>query len=457
MARCNLCNQNNNPIVTPPVDCPTPIRCDEIMDALCVLYTGDKINLCLTNEVVINRLDNLSEILQILVDKICSLEQKSFVTVEIMHNNSGAPFPTLVSQVTGGVGPYTYQWRAANNIGFSDNAFISSSTVMGGHRVIGSKTNPSINLDSINIMGIESKYFMDNIKHSYVELIVTDSLGNKGNAYYNYTSSCYETVPVASTPRPAFLGDNLRTNTGYPGATWKFPTLDFCDLYSNMTTCDDLKNLYCVPGYEWGSDVDTLYRGEYNTYLLSLDQNFGASRTGTPVSQLIDLEPQIDSIKNLTSLLGFRPDGFMTFSNLESCPQCSKEAWTVITYNGDTLSEIFPSFTNPNCDFYWIEQSDVFPTVGQPGQLFNNTNYPGDTYAWNPSADSWDLGLGSLIVDNFLSDTNQLGNLLTNEYKRKLNEFMQAHLPLVQANLYAPLHRWKYDVIDYNACNCGRQ
>ena len=453
MARCNSCNQNNNPIVTPPVDCPTPIKCDEVMDALCVLYTGDKINLCLTNEVVINRLDNLSEILQTLVDKICSLEQKSFLSVEIMPNNSGAPFPTLVSQVTGGVGPYTYQWRAASPQTITDNTFINISTVIGGHRLKGSTTNPSLNLDAINIMGIESKFDMDNIKFSYVELIVTDSLGNKGNAYYKYTSSCYENAPVPSTPKPAFLGDNLRTNTGYPGATWKFPALDFCDVYDIMTTCDDLKNIYCVPGYEYGSDADSEYRFELDNYIQDLDENLGASRAGTPVSQLVDLQPYIDTINDLGSLISFRPDVFMTFSNLESCPQCSKEAWTVITYNGDTLSEIFPSFTNPNCDFYWIEQSDVFPTVGQPGQLFINTNYQ-VTYAWNPNTNSWDSDLGSLIVDNFLSDRNQSGSLLTNAYKRKLNEFMLSHMPFIQANLYIPLHRWKYNTIEYNNCNC---
>lgn len=454
MARCNSCNQNNNPIITPPVECPTPIKCDEIMDALCVLYTGDKINLCLTNEVVINRLDNLSEILQILVDKICSLEQKSMVSVEILHNNSGEPFPTLVSQVTGGVGPYTYQWRRASSIVVVGTEFINPDTVLGGHRVLGSTTNPSLNLDAINVMGIESKYDMDNIKFSYVELVVTDSLGNKGNAYYRYTSSCYETVPVASTPRPQYLGANLKSNTGYPGAEWKFPALDFCDNYDFMTTCDDLKNIYCVPGYEDGADADAEYRSERNDYLRALDENLLAAGVGVPESQLVDLEPQVESLKDLQSLLGYRPDGFMTFTNLISCPQCSKEAWNVITYNGNTLSQIFPSLTNPNCDFYWVEQSNQFPVTGQAGQLFTLEG-SGDTYAWNPSGQNWDINLGLLIVDNFLSDTNQQGDTLVNEYKRCLNDFMMSHIVFLEANLYIPLHRWKYNTMTYNTCSCN--
>jgi len=457
MARCNSCNQNNNnPIVTPPVECPTPIKCDEVMDALCVLYTGDKINLCLTNEAAINKSDNLSEILQILVDKICALEQKNVVTAEILHNNSGAPFPTLVSQVTGGVGPYTYQWRAALTPTITDNTFINTSTVVGGHRVIGSTTNPFLNLDAINIMGIESKFDMDNIKFSYLELIVTDSLGNKGNAYYKYTSSCYETVPVASLPRPQYLGANLKSNTGYPGAEWKFPSLDFCDNYNLMTTCDNLKNLYCIPGYEYGADADAEYRSERNTYLRDLNENLLAAEIGVPASQLVDLEPQVESLKDLQSLLGYRPDGFMTFTNLMSCPQCSKEAWNVITYNGDTLSEIFPSLTNPSCDFYWLEQSNSFPITGQAGQLFILEG-SSDTYAWNPTSQNWDINLGLLIVNNFLSDTNQAGETLVSEYKRYLNDFIQAHLPFLEANLYIPLHRWKYNTIRYNHCSCDGQ
>lgn len=448
MARCNSCNQNNNLIVTPPVDCPTPIKCDEVMDALCVLYTGDKINLCLTNEAVINRLDNLSEILQTLVDKICALEQKNVVMAEILHNNSGAPFPTLVSQVAGGVGPYTYQWRAALTPTITDNTFINTSTVVGGHRVIGSTTNPSLNLDAINIMGIESKFDMDNIKFSYLELIVTDSLGNKGNAYYKYTSSCYETVPVASIPRSSYRGANLKTNTGYPTGTWKFPALDFGDVHSRMTTCDKLKNLYCIPGYEWGADADSQYRSERDAYLQALNENLLASEVGVPTSQLTDLQPQIDSLDNLAGLIGYRPEGFMTFSYLDSCPQCSKEAWNVITHNGSTLSQIFPTFTNPNCDFYWIEKSSSFPSSGLPGQLFILEG-SGDTYAWNPSNGTWDSGLGSLIVDNFKEYA------LQNTYKIKLGEVLIGHTVFIQSNLYAPLHRWKYNTIRYNGCSCS--
>lgn len=454
MARCNSCNQNNNPIVTPAVDCPTPIKCDEVMDALCVLYTGDNINLCLTDEVVINRLDNLSEILQILVDKICSLEQKNIVNVEILHNNSGQPFPTLVSQVTGGVGPYTYQWRRASSVVVVGNEFINSNTVLGGHRVLGSTTNPSLNLDAINVMGIESKYDMDNIKFSYVELVVTDSLGNKGNAYYKYTSSCYETIPVTPTPRPQYLGANLKSNTGYPTDTFKFPALDFCDNYGRMTTCDDLKNLYCIPGYEYGADADVQYRGERNAYVQALNNNTLSARAGVPASQLVDLEPQIDLLNNLAQLLRYRPEGFMTFSYLDSCPQCTKEAWNVITYNGNTLSQIFPSFTNPNCDFYWVEQSSSFPVTGQAGQLFILEG-GGDTYAWNPIGQNWDMNLGLLIVNNFLSETNQQGETLVNAYKRTLIDFMLSHIPFIQANLYAPLHRWKYNTMTYNTCSCN--
>ena len=139
----------------------------------------------------------------------------------------------------------------------------------------------------------------------------------------------------------------------------------------------------------------------------------------------------------------------MTFSYLDSCPQCTKEAWDVITYNGDTLSEIFPSFTNPNCDFYWIQQQSSFPSSGQPGQLFVNTNNPGVPYAWNPLITNWDPTLGSLIVNNFKEYT------LQGLYKQRLFDVLQTHVTFIQANLYAPLHRWKYNTMTYNTCSCN--
>lgn len=448
MARCNSCNQNNVPVL-PPVECPNPIKCDEVIDSLCVLYTGNNINLCETQDVSINTSDNLSDILQVLVDKICTVEQRRIVKVEILHNNEGNPFPTLLSNVTGGLGPYTYQWKPANNVVIADSTFIDPTTVMGGHRVIGSKTNPAINLESINIMGIESKFDMDNIKQSYIELIVTDSLGNKGNAYYKYTSSCYESIPVTPTARPAFLGDLLKTNTGYPGAEYKFPALDFCDNYDNMTTCDDLKNLYCVPGYEDGAYADAQYRNDVTNYKRDLNDNLIAGETGVPASQLIDLQPQIDDLKDLSGLLGYRPDDFMTFSYIEGCPACTKQIWNVVIYNGYTLDQIFPDLTSPNCNFYYIPQSNTFPSVGQQGQLFINTNQPGFTYAWNPMISDWDPGLGNAIV-NFVLDSD-----LQNEYKIKLNDFMSSHIVFIESNFYAPFHRWKYNTIHYNHCGCG--
>jgi len=450
MARCNSCNQNNVPVL-PPVECPNPIKCDEVIDSLCVLYTGEAINLCQTYEVSIDTSDDLTKILQILVDKICALETKKVVKVEINHFNSGEPFPTLVSQVTGGQGPYTYEWRAANNVAI-DPAFIDPATVMGGHRVIGSKTNPSINLEAINIMGIQSKFDMDDIKQTYIELIVTDSLGNKGNAYYKYTSSCYETTPVTPLARPAFLGDLLKTTTGYPGAEFKYPALDFCENYDNMTNCDNLKNLYCVPGYEYGADADAEYRSESNDYKRDLNENLLASQAGVPVSQLVDLQPQIDDLKDLCGLLGYRPDDFMTFSHIEGCPECTKEIWNVVIYDGKTLDQIFPTLNSSNCYFYYIPQSDTFPTVGQPGQLFINTNDPGTTYAWYPgpgSSGSWDSNLGYEIT------TNVLDLDLQNEYRIKLNDFMMSHITFIESNLYVPFHRWKYNTIRYNHCGCS--
>jgi hypothetical protein len=298
-------------------------------------------------------------------------------------------------------------------------------------------------------MGIQSKFDMDDIKQTYIELIVTDSLGNKGNAYYKYTSSCYETTPVTPLARPAFLGDLLKTTTGYPGAEFKYPALDFCENYDNMTNCDNLKNLYCVPGYEYGADADAQYRGDSNQYKMDLNQNLLASQIGVPVSQLVDLQPQIDDLKDLCGLLGYRPDDFMTFSHIEGCPACTKEIWNVVIYNGYTLDQIFPTLSSPNCFFYYVPQSDTFPTVGQPGQLFINTNQPNITYAWNPMISSWDSGLGLAIVDNVL-DLD-----LQDEYRRKLNEFMMSHITFIQSNLYAPFHRWKYNTIRYNHCGCN--
>jgi len=71
---CKKCGCQDSFMVSPapcptPVDCPTPQPCSEVLDAQCVIYTGDPI-MC-NNDIVIPTNTTMSEAIQLLVSYFC--------------------------------------------------------------------------------------------------------------------------------------------------------------------------------------------------------------------------------------------------------------------------------------------------------------------------------------------------------------------------------------------------
>jgi len=85
-----------------PATCPSPQKCEDTFDSACVTYTG--LDLKCGNTTVIATNTNLQDVLQNLVDEVCSLKGDG---INITINNDGYDLAAVVS---GGQGPYQYLW-----------------------------------------------------------------------------------------------------------------------------------------------------------------------------------------------------------------------------------------------------------------------------------------------------------------------------------------------------------
>lgn len=154
-----------------PAICPAPQKCEETFDSSCVIYTGLDLK-CGDNTVVATN-TNLQDVLQNLVDEVCSLKGDG---INITINNQGYQ---LSATVSGGQGPYQYLWS------ISQGQFV-------GHEVQNNEyTFSSISLlpipgNSLQVGGISGA--TGAVYMSHIRLDVTDANGAKKTIFYTLTN-----------------------------------------------------------------------------------------------------------------------------------------------------------------------------------------------------------------------------------------------------------------------------
>ncbi len=155
-----------------PVGCLAPEPCSEVLEAQCVIYTGDDI-LCNT-DVVVNQNDSVATALNDIVDYFCTNVPVPTANILKVTINKNLLDPLkLDSTIVGGTGPFIYNWSIAQN-------------VFMGHNFNGSTTINSA-LFTITTDGIRTVNG-DGLFQSLIKLEVTDANGAYGSAYYTFST-----------------------------------------------------------------------------------------------------------------------------------------------------------------------------------------------------------------------------------------------------------------------------
>jgi hypothetical protein len=154
-----------------PVGCLAPEPCSEVLDAQCVIYTGDDI-LCNT-DVVVNQNDSVDTALNEIVDYFCNgIPTQCCPTFAVDISFSEVGSGTLSTTLTNGTGPFTYEWT------------IEQSAVIGI-----AFTGPT-NTSSVLIVTVLNNYvsvpaLSGQSYSALVKVKVTDSVGQIATAYFN--------------------------------------------------------------------------------------------------------------------------------------------------------------------------------------------------------------------------------------------------------------------------------
>tara|TARA_R110000868_G_scaffold6303_1_gene35961 strand:- start:243 stop:761 length:519 start_codon:yes stop_codon:yes gene_type:complete len=169
-------------MLTTPAPCPTPVGClapepcSEVLDAQCIIYTGNDI-LCDT-DVVVNQNDSVATALNQIVDYFCANIPpappgpiKGVLPVNIASTQDSA---VLASSIVGGTAPFTYLWSFAQNV-LKGHTFATSTAL--------STMKFDLTTDGIRTIAGEALF------QSLVKLEVTDVDGNYGSAYYSFSTS----------------------------------------------------------------------------------------------------------------------------------------------------------------------------------------------------------------------------------------------------------------------------
>ena len=155
-----------------PVGCLAPEPCSEVLDAQCVIYTGQDI-LCDT-DVVINENDSVATALKEIVNYFCASIPPTPIKGVLPVNIVPTIDPTiLASSIVGGTAPFTYQWSFAQN-------------TYKGHTFNTSTALPTIKLD-VTTEALRTAS-ADALYQSLVKLEVTDADGSYGSAYYSFST-----------------------------------------------------------------------------------------------------------------------------------------------------------------------------------------------------------------------------------------------------------------------------
>lgn len=445
MPICRNCGGSNKKVVlnyTPksytvcpdPGTCPESYLCSEILDTACIQYTAGDILYCGTTFSVVDNSESLENALQSVLDLIC---RKCALNVNIIANNEELDGPSLSTEITNGLAPYSYQWEIAQG------EFV-------GHFISGSTTLPTLALTCIAANSIMTGNIDKNIKVTNVQLTVVDANGCKEVVHFVYASDCYSMIVDTPQARQAFLGGrNFKTN----GKKTKYANtpIDFMDDPLYMPTCTEIKNMCCIecfePGYEGAASN---YRSNRDELVKNTNENLLNEYVGSPSPTDAINYTQWEQ-GNIGDQLVIYKGGLQNYNVLWGCPECSFRIWSEIKWpelDNKTLAEIFPMI-DPNTGekFVWIDA--VFfgetPPAGQPGQMLKWQTDPTNLayfneYAWDPRTNTWSEILAFVLG---LSTDNRGRR---DAWYKALGEFVLANTPFLWANDYALFHRYKYEL-----------
>ena len=446
MPVCRNCGGSNKKVVlnyTPksytvcpdPGTCSESYTCSEILDAACIQYTAGDILYCGTTFSVVDNSESLENALQSVLDLIC---RKCELNVNIIANNEEVDGPSLSTEITNGLAPYSYQWKIAQG------EFV-------GHFISGSTTLPTLTLTCIAANSIMTGNIDKNIKVTNVQLTVVDANGCKEVVHFVYASDCYSMIVTEPQQMPPYLGGrNFKTN----GKKTKYANtpLDFMDDPLYMPTCTELKNMCCVECFDGGYEITASnYRANRDELVKNTNENLLNEYVGTPVPDEAINYTQWQQ-GNIGDQLVLYKGGLQNYNVLWGCPECSFRIWSEIKWpvlNNQTLAERFPTIDpDTGAKFIWIDPVTFgnTPPNGQPGQMLkwqNDSLNPSfwDEYAWDPVTNSWSKALGHI-----LGELNINTRARRDAWLKSLNEVILATTPFVWANDYVLFHRYKYEL-----------
>jgi hypothetical protein len=169
------CGCEDGPLTTPapcnPIGCPDPYPCSEVIDAQCVLYSGDPI-IC-DQDTVVDTGDTVADALNQVVDYFCNpAPAQCCPTFDVDINKADTEIYRLDSTLTNGTAPFTYEWTVEQNE-FQGLAFT------------GSTTSANVLLELVPDNYVDAPALPTLIYQVLVKVKVTDSVGQIATAYYN--------------------------------------------------------------------------------------------------------------------------------------------------------------------------------------------------------------------------------------------------------------------------------
>ena len=442
MPACKNCGGNKSKVVynyTPKIYtiCPSPAscsddnKCNEILDAACVQYTGNDIIKCSTEDVVI-QYDSAEEAFIKIIDLLCEkLPQPiSSLFADIVEETDENGFPKLSAIAVNGTGPYTYEWKLKND-------------KLAPHYIEGSNTNVSVRLNCLGENGFNVDFPEDvedplyNIKVSNVYLKITDSTSATAYAHYDYIYNCY--LPVANDPiEQEYIGSEKMTFWEY-GPHPIFTILQFMDDITELPTCDSIKNFNCDP--EYASE----FRALRDQLFLDMNKNaieYGVGGRNIFPPYFIPLDPSILTRDGMGTQVYMGLQQIAKVINVpKGCPACNFYWWTipVPAYDDKTLAERYPQAQYPCGDFVFMPR--LYETIEEypPGEWGQIVLIYGDHYVWDPIDNIWSLTLGNAMEDIFTTWRSK-----RDDWVKDLMILSLIQVPFILANDYSPLHLYKY-------------
>jgi hypothetical protein len=444
MPACKNCGGSNNKVVynyTPKIYtiCPAPAtcadenKCNEILDAACVQYTGNNIIKCSTENVVI-QYDSAEDAFIKIIDLLCERlpEPLSSLAADIVEETDDNGFPMLSAIAINGVGPYTYEWKTKND-------------ERAPHYIEGSNTDVSVRLNCLGENGFAVELPQDtedplyNLKITNVYLKIIDSTNATAYAHYDYIHNCY--LPVANEPiEQAYIGSAKMYFWDY-GPHPITHTFHDVSKIEELPTCETIKNYICD-----GGEVASEYRAARDMLLKNMNENalnYSSGGRNILPPYFIPLDYSIWGMNSVGSQVYAGLQMIPKIPNImKGCPACVYSFWNrpMPSFNNQSMAERYP------VDQYPCIQLTSYPRLYETlaeypaGQWGDILKVDSDDYMWDPIANVWSIPL----YEEGIGDIHTTMRAKRDAALKALNEYVLATDVFILANDYMPLHMYKY-------------